>query len=482
MRTQLILTIACVALLSFASPIFACSGFTRTSIEDIPRFELLVAATVVDVDDRGINAVLKVDRYFKGSGDEYLAVMRHPPALHYAGEVRRYETGCLYAGISGHQWQLGSYGYFPLSPNQDGTYRDDDNYDGISAHYIPQESSVRFYSNSAGEHGDYVTLPQDEFEALLLQLTEQDQTKAFRPSPYPLMRFLNITTESGRRYRLNPDRSVTWLNPAKYPIAVSNDGSHVMFRLDEDQLGFQYLAQNKKPFKWSYGWLHAKPGLYGQFSPDSNYVAVQEKQHVTIYLMRSISGSEGPGFGHSMSMKKVASLDTVWLTAEQKAQLVWSANSRVLAFQDARGIWIWDLFDKEEPRLMVPADDSHVLLDLSSTGRFLRFACDGFWTLLDMHTGESWTDTLVSPDESRLIHFHANLQADESRYAGVVDRKKLCTASDPGCPVTIKVIRPRYMFWFEPGYIGLVSSNQVNWLSVEIFASKHLLSWRHQWL
>ena len=461
MRTSLILTTVCFGLLAFASPVFACSGYTLSSIEGIARYETVVAATVVDVDDRGANAVLKVDRYFKGKGDEYLTVVRHPPALHYAGKVRRYETGCLYAGEAGHQWQLGSYGYFPLSASDDGTYRDDHNYNGISAHYIPRESSVRFYSNEAGDHGDYINLPQDEFEALLLQLSDQDQTTDPKSNPYPLMRFLNITTESGRRYRLNPDRSVTWLNPAKYPIAVSNDGSHVMFRLDEDELGFQYLAQKKKPFKWSYGWLHAKPGFYGQFSPDSNYVAVQEKQRVTIYLMRSISGSEGPGFGHSMSMKKVASLDTVWLTAEQKAQMVWSANSRVLAFQDARGIWIWDLFDKEEPRLIVPADDTHVLLDLSSTGRFLRYACDGFWTLLDMHTGESWTDTLVSPDESRLIHFHANLTAEDSRFAGVVDRKKSCTTNDPGCPVTMEVIRPNFMFWFEPGFIGLVSSNQV---------------------
>lgn len=461
MRTWPIVTIICFALLSHALPVVACSGFTHSSIEDITRYELIVAATVVEVDDRGINAILKVERYFKGSGDEYLAVMRHPPALHYAGKVRRYETGCLYAGEAGHQWQLGSYGYFPLSVSENGTYRDDTNYDGISAHYIPQDSFVKYYSYKAGDYGDYVTLPQDEFEALLLQLSEQDKTTKPQNNPYPLMRFLNITTESGLKYRLNPDRSVTWLNPAEYPIAISHDGSHVMFHLDENELGFQYLAQKKKPFKWSYGWLHTKPGLFGQFSPDSSYVAVQEKERITLYQMLSNSYSEGPGFGHSLHMDKLASFETVWLNTEQKAPLVWSANSRVLAYQDVEGIWIWDLSDKVEPRLVVPDDDSHALLNLSLTGRFLRYACDEYWILLDLHTGESWKDSLVSPDESRLIHFQANLTAENSRYEGVIDRKKSCAASDPSCPVTIEVIRPNFMFWFEPGFIGLVSANQV---------------------
>ena len=462
MRTSLILTIVCFALLSVASFVLACSGFTRTSIEDISRYELLVAATVVDVDDRGINAVLKVDRYFKGSGDEYLVVMRHPPALHYVSEIRNYKTGCLYDGIAGHQWQVGSYGYFPLTAGEDGTYRDDDNYDGISAHYIPQDAFVEYYSDNAGEHGEYVTLPQDEFEALLLQLSEQDQTTTPESNPYPLMRFLNVTTESGLRYRFNPDRSVTWLDPAEYPIAISNDGSHVMFRLDDDELGFQYLDLVKKPFKWSYGLLHAITGLFGQFSPDSSYVAVQERERMIIYLIiRSISEPEDPAYRSSMSMKKVASFDTVWPTTAQKAPLVWSANNRVLAYQDAYGIWVWDLFDKVEPRLVVPIDDSHVLLDLSSTGRFLRYACDGYWTLLDLRTGETWKDTLVSPDESRLIHLQANLAAEDSRHAGVVDRKKQCPAADSSCPVTISAIKPNFMFWFEPGFIGLVSSNQV---------------------
>lgn len=460
MRSLLIVTIVCFTLLSFGSSVYACSGFEHTSIEDISRYDLLVAATVIDVDDRGINAILKVERYFKGRGDEYLAVMRHPPALHYAGKVRRYETGCLYSGISGHQWQIGSYGFFPLSASTNGTYADDDNYDGISAHYIPQDGFVEFYSDNAGEYGDYVVSSVDDFEELLLQMSGLDQTTEPESNPYPLMRFLHITTESGQTYRLNPDRSVTWLDPAEYPIDISNDGSHVMFRLENDELGFQYLDLIKKPFKWSYGRVHAVPGLYGEFSPDSDFVAVQEKERITIYLMMSISGSEGPGFGRSMAMQQVASFNATWIASQQKAPIVWSANSRVLAFQDANGIWIWDLIGKMEPRLVVPCAQSHGLLDLSMTGRFLRCACEEYWILVDLQTGENWENTLISPDESRLIHIQADPTVSYSQ-AGVVARRKHCDADSSICPVMIRTIKPDYIFWFEPGFIGLVSSNEV---------------------
>ena len=461
MRNLTLFAYAFATLFLYVAPAYACSGFNYSSIEDISRDELVVAASVVDVGDRGINAILQVDRYFKGSGDEYVAVMRHPPALHYAGEVRKYETGCLYSGDAGHKWQLGSYGYFPLSANDNGTYRDDTNYEGISAHYIPQDGIVEFYSKNAGKYGDYVALPTDEFEALLLRLSKQSQTTEPQSNPYPLMRFLNITTLSGQRYRLNPDRSITRLDPAEYPIAISNDGSHVMFRLDKSKLGFQYLELRKKPFDWSYGSLRSKPGVFAQFSPDSNLVAIQEAERLTVYLFHSVSGSGGPGYGHRMFMMEVASFELEWLSAEKKAPLAWSANSRVLAYQDAQGIWMLDLFDQAEPQLILPVDESHVLLDLSDTGRYLRYSGDGLWILLDLQTGETWHNTLVSPDESRLIHIQADLAEEDTRRAGVVDRNKGCYVPLSNCPVAIRATKPNFVFWFEPGFIGLVSSTTV---------------------
>ena len=180
--------------------------------------------------------------------------------------------------------QIDDFRYLGLSANGNGTY-------SIRSVYSPKGGIVEFYSENEGN----VTLLVDEFDALLLELSGQSEPTKPRSNPNPLMRFLNITTESGERYRLNPDRSVTRLDPAKYPFAISNDGTHVMFHLDDGELGFQYLVLSKKPIvPWhnpegsgvpaagrsssggeftSEGWLHAVNGLFGTFSPDSNLVA-----------------------------------------------------------------------------------------------------------------------------------------------------------------------------------------------------------------
>ena len=204
MRGLLFIVFLTSALFSLGSTVIACGGYVVTSIENAAQHELFVAAEVVDVDDVGINAILKVDRYFKGTGSEYLTVMRFPPSLQVAGQIRRYHTSCLYSGrLLGFKWQKGSYGYFPLSPNHNGTYRDHWTV-ATSAHYVPSDGSVEYYSDNEGDRGGNATLPVDEFESHLLRVSEQDHTIEPQSNTYPLMRFLNITIESGARYRLNP--------------------------------------------------------------------------------------------------------------------------------------------------------------------------------------------------------------------------------------------------------------------------------------
>ena len=89
MRLPLLTFLTSVLLLSSAIPASACTGPYTPPFESIARYDLIVAATVVDLDDVGIGAILRVDRYFKGAGGEHLAVMEHPPALQYAGHIRR---------------------------------------------------------------------------------------------------------------------------------------------------------------------------------------------------------------------------------------------------------------------------------------------------------------------------------------------------------------------------------------------------------
>jgi len=479
MRNSAIVLILFWALLSTGTPAFACGGYYPTSIEYAATFDAFVKAEVVAVDDIGINAILKVDRYLRGSGGEYIVIMRHPPALQNAA-VRRYDFGCLYSGRSGPHWRKGDFGYFPLAPNANGTYRDLANL-GTSAHYIPEDGYVDFFSNNEDEYDGNATLPADEFESLVLQLSGQGPSKAPRSNPYPLMRFLNITTESGERYRLNPDRSVTWLDAARYPITISNDGSHVMFQLDDGELGFQYLAMLKKPFNpmrhalgsaapaggralsdgrySSDGWLHPKPGLFGTFSPDSNFVAVQEESRLVIYLFYSVGIPDAAvGNGYRMAMKEIASYGVDWLSVDERAPMVWSADSNVIAFQDNHGIWLWSFLKESDPQLVVSTDEAEELLDLSYSGRYLRFGNNASWTLLEVQTGENWNNMLVSPDESRHIEIRIELADEHASRTAVVPRYRRCSEPLTRCPLVISSATPRFIFWHDPGFVGLVFS------------------------
>ena len=293
------------------------------------------------------------------------------------------------------------------------------------------------------------------------------------------MRFLNIRTESGERYRLNPDRSVTWLDPAKYPIAISNDGSHVMFRLNENELGFQYLATTKKSFppwlskegnsepsdQFSYdGWLYPTPGISGGFSPNSNFVAVQEEERLAIYLFMSQQKEwYAVGYGHELRLEQIASRAHTWRAADIAQAPVWSADSKVLAYQDRAGIWLWRYLEESEPQLVIPTEHGQDVLELSRSGRYVRFGRIDDWTLLDVQTGDAWRNSLITPDESRLIHFLS--ESSDGYLEQLKQLRQACRVSGLLCPMVLthsvhtgtgSEDLPQYFYWQEPDFLGLV--------------------------
>ena len=57
---------------------FACSGPSPFDFADLPLMDVWVRAAVIDVDDRGYSAILRVHEYYKGEGPALLAVVRFP--------------------------------------------------------------------------------------------------------------------------------------------------------------------------------------------------------------------------------------------------------------------------------------------------------------------------------------------------------------------------------------------------------------------
>ncbi|MEQ8672111.1 MAG: hypothetical protein RLP44_20905 [Aggregatilineales bacterium] len=444
------------------SPTSACSGGAPFFIQDFEDHDVIVYATVLEVDERGYNAILQVNRYYKGEDGEYLAVMRYEPALEYTAAIRDYDTSCTYSG-GGQTWIVGSQGYFALSNSGNGTYRDIfSQYQG-SPHFFVQDGMIEYYDyDIRNEHSGWQLqrVLVQEFESLLLDYGARETAIQPEPNAYPLMRFLNITTESGQRYQLNPDRSISPLDPETSPMAISNDGSHLAFRIDDEQVGFQYLELTRKPFfediTFDGGWLIPQPGQSAIFSPDSNFVAVGEENAVTIYMFDNY---ERGGYGQRMTMQVIAQTNISQPLDE--LNIVWSADSTTFAYQDGDGIWIWDIFESGEPQLAVSQEEQLVLLDLSRSGRYVRYNLSDVSLLLDIESNEVYENAIATPDERNIIF----VQTEYSEDIPDINRKgdRQCTAPlSESCPIYVYFGDfPFEFFWYKHNQIaGLLCSEE----------------------
>ena len=369
-----------------SSNVWACTGRPyATKMTHIDEFDLWVRATVIDRDDRGYNAILKAEEYYKGEGPRILVVKRHLPALASVTGLRGYSNGCLGDG-GGQEYRRGTSGFFGLKPNGDGTYTD---WHFGSALFYARDGIVPYYDDY-----EWKEIAETDFVAKLLKLGGRDapvEPIFEEVQRYPLMRYLMITTETGTRFQVNPDRSVTPV-PADAPIAMSPDGAHWAYRLDEDTLGFGRPYQNQGEESVSY--FKEISGRDLRFSNDSNMVAVWDDSQLSIYMF----GNSGSGYlGGMMTMDQIALVE-LNASADQATRVIWSADSSSLAWQDESGIWRWNLYEEERPTLLFAGDDCH-LIDISSHGRYLRYGAARGWILHDSLTGARYVNALAAPGE-----------------------------------------------------------------------------------
>ena len=409
MIKRLLLVLSSLMLFGSMSPsiLMACSGGVEFQLEDLSSMDLIVKATVIDTDDRGFNAIIRVEDYYKGEGDQLLVIMRYPVGLETGNKVRGYATSCLYSG-HGKQWQKGSQGYFGLNSNADGTFNDLVGWN--SAHFYVWDGQITFDEGAttgyALEHNPFSIMSEADFLVALKDMGGHDE-----PLPptiegkqvYPLMRFLNITSEKGTRYQVNPDRSVIQL-PDSAPLAISPDGAHVAFKLDENTIAFQpiwteykYVDETSELLPQELMEENQKAGMYVRFSNDSNMVAVWDYAQLTVYLF---GRQEFGYFGNQLHMREIVSINIAAST-----RVIWSADSSTLAWEDTSGVWRWNLFEDAEAMHLT---ESYSLLDVSTYGRYVRVGQADEWTLYDTQTGETFANAISAPTEQFLIFVNSD--------------------------------------------------------------------------
>ena len=437
LRTQIALLGLMLLAMSLArGTVLACTDPSWFTLDELPETDLLVRATIVATDYRKVNAVLRVDEYFKGEGPQYLPVVRYPVALATGSILRGYHTGCLYSGSGYHRWRQGLWGYFGLKSNGDGTFTD---FIGGTAHFYVRDGYM-FDHWSAGAEPEltqtygkkHVVMTESEFVALLLREGERDAALVMDPfaeARHPLMRFLMFETERGTRYQLNPDRSVIRLADDA-PIAISPDGAHVAVRIDSETIRFQDIWLDDAYYS---GWFADRPqvlvsGSDVLFTKNSNLAAVWDDKQITVYMFHDTFNSNlgAGGSGMGMNIYEIASMQLT--ECDEPVAVTWSDDSSTIAWQDHDKIWRWNLFDQAEPQLMrtVTQPKTERLLDLSRTGRFARIGSPAGWTLIDSRTGESYENAVVSPNEQFLGFFNSDLPESMTSWDDGLRQNEAC--------------------------------------------------------
>ena len=386
-------------------PALACQGPYPFDFADVSEMDVWVRATVLEVDDRGFSAILKVHEYYKGEGPELLAVVRYPVGLETARRVRGYPTAhCLYAG-GGTRLVHNKPGYYGLKSNGDGTFTD-----ALwnAAHYffIDGEMDGEYYVDDPDGFMDEIVLTESEFVTSLLEIGERDaavEPDRSEASRRPLMRYLLVTLEDGTRLQVNPDRSLT-VHGDDDPIAISPDGAHTIHREGDSTLVFNYI--------WGEGFMPEdfrdqikQPGQLASFSPDSNLVAVWDDNQLAVYIYRDRGRARdsewAPHWYPGMAIEQAATAD---LQLEDSKDLViqWSANSSTVVWQDASGLWRWNLFEEAAPKHVPGAGDAvaNPLVDLSRSGRYVSYRDDGAIRVYDSHTETLHENAWLAPNES----------------------------------------------------------------------------------
>lgn len=425
---------------------YACSGFPYFGVSDLPTMDLLVRATVVEADDAGHNAILRVEDYYKGEGPPFITVMRYPPALTSGALMRGYDTGCLYSG-RGHRWQQGSQGYFGLRPNGDGTFTDEN---GGTAHFYVVDGVITYEEGAtegyAAEFDEPLTISEEDFVAEMLRVGGRDA-----PMPptsdgidfYPLHRFLTLTTQNGTRYQINPDRSVTPLSEDA-PLDISPDGAHVAFRLDDEQILFRYIWTEfdpetiGPPGEGQSTEYQIVPGQFVRFSYDSNLVAVWDDTQLAVYMLHNHEEADY-AYGASLGILQVAQVNLTTDAAASSPTILWSGDGTTLVWEDSSGVWRWDLFSMAEAQQLYTAaevdalddDQPAALLDVSTYGRYVRVGTDEHWELMDSDTMEAHPQAFAAPTEQFLLLVSSDASEQSDLNTCTPPLRDNCTVYSP---------------------------------------------------
>lgn len=418
--------------------VFACSFGEPPPLtfDDFVERDVVFRGTIIE-NSRG-NSIIRVERYLKGTGLQHILVFRQTPAYYELSAIRGYDFGC--GGAVGAIGQDGYRAYFSMNQSASGTYSVDHiwsslNYipiqEGDDGQYITYEQAVE---NTDPLEYEEVKMSPVNFEAQIAEIVGNSGTVPPQ-NTYPRFRTLSVITESGQRYLLPIDRDELVLIEyyqaceENCPI-ISPDGSHYAYPIPEYEdtyaIWYPYRARQDNWYAGiDFGDYTVVPTrITAQellFSPDGDYLLAWNDSVLTVYSFNVYEeyGNYGrlpralPVWQTPLSVNDDITYELI------AGQGAWSGNSNTIAYWDADGLHWLDLTTMVQSRLLIEFQDNRryavtgrsstqvnsipPLLELSRTGRYVRYGTAQEWSLYDTVSDLEFDDVLVSPDELTLL-------------------------------------------------------------------------------
>ncbi len=203
---------------------YGCPGFgggAPSSLNtEIESSDYYIKATVVEVDDSSLNAILHVESYLTGGGGpEYILFKQASPLRFIVTRTHDYASGCYYD----RTLNLGMTFYAGFQRAYDGTYVYTLAHQTLQDWLVAPIESQRTYIRTSGSSDEYLNdttnvreIPLTSDQQLLdlvAQISGQSPAQPTLNSPYPRLANLRIETITGSHYLLPVDGSLPTLIP-----------------------------------------------------------------------------------------------------------------------------------------------------------------------------------------------------------------------------------------------------------------------------
>lgn len=388
----------------------ACSGGSLLTFEELfTKPDIVVRATVQEIDSSGHNGILKVDFYLKGeSRDIYLALAQTNSHLYYYLNYLQLSGSCASEGPT---YQTGDICYFYLKRNPDGF---------VSPFW---SNSINYSVDRLQADGTVRGVPELELWYIASKYTKQLPQLPKIKNDLPLSTSLLITTQSDTNYILPVDgNDPQKLDPKAVPILESQwqrgctsiDGKQGCTAYSRGKYRIATLAEGKLTWD-NITLLSDAPADAFSFSLALPQVAIWNDNQIQLY-------------GIVGWFELLGSVEINLPDDYPRGYGTWSLDGTYFTYADLNGVWLWDTtMPKRAPKLIATISNWTIPIPerCSPRGHYLQLLENDLRYNLDILYGTRLPAGVFSPNEQYLL----TKRAQESRDGA----PEVCRVGDTEC-------------------------------------------------